>query len=164
MVVTRTQDSIQQDLMRTALREARQSTADTSARFRVGAVLVEPTKNFILATGHTAELPGNTHAEECALNKLFEERGQDRALELLRGAHIYTTLQPCTDRLSGLKTCTDRLVDARIARCYIGAEEPNDFVRNSGYSALEAVGVEIIIVDGLAEECLAVARGKELNR
>jgi len=161
MVAEHTNDPVSKHFMGEALKAAQQSQADTSSRFRVGAVLVD-NKGEILSRGFTAELPGNTHAEECALEKLFEMHRKERALELIKGSDIYTTLQPCTLRLSGLKTCVDRLVEARIGRCYIGAEEPDDFVRSSGYGALEAVNVEIFIVDGMEKDCLAVARGQML--
>jgi len=138
--------------MRQAVAVARTSTADTSSRFRVGALLVHDGR--VVETGCTAELPGNTHAEECALAKLAAGHS---------GLDLYTTLQPCTIRSSGLKTCTERIVESGLVRrVFVGAGEPGDFVDNVGYGALEAAGIEVVIVEdaALADEALRVARGQ----
>ncbi len=55
--------------MRLALALAEQAPRRPD-NFRVGALLVDPARNAVLATGYTRELPGNRHAEECALAKL----------------------------------------------------------------------------------------------
>lgn len=139
-------------LMQLALDEARKSTADTSSRFRVGALLVDRSTSLVLSAGYTGELPGNTHAEECALQKLPDDAD-------LTTADLYTTMQPCTLRLSGLRTCTDRVLAARLPRCFIGTYEPADFVASASVDALEAAGVEVVHVGSLGPACIAVARG-----
>jgi pyrimidine deaminase RibD-like protein len=47
--------------------------------FCVGALIASYTLNGsseILSTGYTLELPGNTHAEQCALSKLASSRSR----------------------------------------------------------------------------------------
>ena len=145
-------------LMRRAIDLARLSTADTSTRYRVGAVIASSETGDVLSTGYTGQLPGNTHAEECALALFAGSPTVSGNLDL------YTSMQPCTLRNSGLKTCTERIVESGIiGRIFVGVGEPKDFVENSGYGALERARIEIVIVEapGLADEALNVARGRE---
>jgi pyrimidine deaminase RibD-like protein len=141
-------------------------------------------KGLVLATGYSRELPGNTHAEANALHKAHQleslpstlsvpllssgAEAEDNALpltghgisDLLAQSSIYTTLEPCSVRTSGLAPCANAILDARIKKCYIGAPEPPDFVTCEGAKILRDAGVEVIWVKGLEEECLSVARGE----
>lgn len=130
---------------------------------------------LILATGYSRELEGNTHAEANALAKARSltptQLAQILSLDpntntqsiptidaLLAQSHVYTTLEPCSVRLSGLAPCADALIDAKIAKCIIGVGEPTDFVRCEGADKLSTAGVEVIWLKGLERECLDVAR------
>jgi len=124
---------------------------------------------IILATGYSRELPGNTHAEANALLKarrlsaeelssLFSTKDPIQYNSLLPHTDIYTTLEPCSIRTSGLRPCADALVESKIKRCFIGVGEPDDFVKCEGAQRLKDAGVEVIWLDGLQDECLAVAR------
>jgi len=138
----------------------------------VGCVLVARLPGIppgILATGYSRELPGNTHAEANALLKaqmlpveelssLFSTKDPIQYASLLPYTDIYTTLEPCSIRTSGLRPCADAIVEAKIKRCMIGVGEPDDFVKCEGAQKLKDGGVEVIWVDGLQDECLAVAR------
>jgi pyrimidine deaminase RibD-like protein len=123
----------------------------------------------ILATGYSRELPGNTHAEANALIKgqrlsaeelssRFSTKDPIQYNNLLQYTDIYTTLEPCSIRTSGLKPCADALVESKIKRCMIGVREPDDFVICEGAQKLKEAGVEVIWLDDLQDECLAVAR------
>lgn len=142
--------------MHLALDQARLSTADTSSRFRVGCIIVKRSTSRVLSTGFTGELPGNTHAEECALAKLPSSSS-------LAEADIYTTMQPCTLRLSGLRTCSDRVIASGLTRCYIGTYEPTDFVASASVEALEAAHITVYHLPSLSTTCLAIARGQEVE-
>ena len=123
----------------------------------------------ILATGYSRELPGNTHAEANALLKsqmlsakelssLFSTKDPIQYNSLLQYTDVYTTLEPCSIRTSGLRPCADVLVELKIKRCIIGVSEPDDFVKCEGAQKMKEEGIEIIWLDGLQDECLAVAR------
>ena len=153
--------------MRLALEQASKSPPRPT-NFRVGAVLVASSKNEILATGYTLELPGNTHAEQCCLQKLAEAHGfpQSDVHQALPGdldAVIFTTMEPCIERLSGNVPCVDRILQTRIAQCgikavYTAAREPDTFVQaNSGRAKLESAGVTYIHVPGFEQEALQIA-------
>ena len=70
---------------------------------------------------------------------------------------LYTTLEPCSTRTSGLKSCTQTILDLNasssvanenlrlhISRVFIGAAEPPDFVVCEGARMLKDVGIEVV--------------------
>ncbi|KAF2141466.1 uncharacterized protein K452DRAFT_327129 [Aplosporella prunicola CBS 121167] len=155
--------------MRLAISEARKSPPQPT-NFCVGAVLVNERTGDILATGYTLELPGNTHAEQCALQKYAEahELPEERVGEVLPPqCAVYTTMEPCAQRLSGNLPCVDRLLRARreqdgkavgVVKVFSGVREPETFVgENVGRKRLGDGGVECILVSGFEEEILGVA-------
>ncbi len=152
--------------MQLAINEARKSPPKPS-NFRVGAVLVDEDSAEILSTGYTLELPGNTHAEQCCLQKYAARYGlpDARVGEVLPARTvIYTTMEPCVERLSGNLPCVDRILrtqtDAKgvITKVYSGVQEPDTFVKkNSGRARLESNGIECVHVPGFEQEILLVA-------
>ncbi|KAI1387494.1 cytidine deaminase-like protein [Hypoxylon trugodes] len=131
--------------------------------YRVGAVVVDTATNEILATGYTLELPGNTHAEQCCFEKLAKKYSvpSDRLGEVLPDSVIlYTTVEPCSQRLSGNLPCVDRIlaIGNKIKTVFAGVYEPEKFVSaNSSKRKLEAAGIEFVHVAGLEKEILDVA-------
>jgi len=77
---------------------------------------------------------------------------------VLTCADVYTTLEPCSVRTSGLAPCADALIAARISRCFIGVGEPDDFVNCQGAQKLKDAGITVIWCKGLEDECLQAAR------
>ncbi|KAF9814910.1 hypothetical protein IEO21_04854 [Rhodonia placenta] len=161
------------DFLRLALAEARKCEPTPTA-FCVGCVitahLTESERPVILARGYSRELPGNTHAEANALTKarqlsqeklhqLFPSSPPEISVdELLTHADIYTTMEPCSVRTSGLSPCANAIIAANICRCFIGVGEPDDFVKCEGAQRLNTAGIKVIWVKGLENECLEVAR------
>lgn len=131
--------------------------------FRVGAALVRLEHGEVTANGFTLELPGNTHAEECCLQKLSQEHNvtEEKLAEASLSPHaIYTTMEPCSERLSGKLPCVERILRQRnwIKKVYVGVQEPDTFVKaNAGRRMLEEAGIEVIHVTGLEEKILSVA-------
>ncbi|KAN0124966.1 Cytidine deaminase-like protein [Russula decolorans] len=170
--------------LREALSEAAKCIPSPNA-FCVGCVLVAryPSSNaeqqqqpVVLARGYSRELPGNTHAEANALTKA-RDLSPEQLSELfptsagsgcnnkpttiddvLKHTDVYTTLEPCSVRTSGLAPCADALVASKVPRCFIGVGEPDDFVQCEGAQKLKQAGCQVIWVKGLEEECLAAAR------
>jgi len=146
-----------------------------STAFSVGCILatqwpsddIEP---VVLATGHSRELPGNTHAEANALAKAKNLTLTELAVlfpftpppvelaDIFTHTDVYTTLEPCSIRTSGLPPCADALIAAKIRRCFIGVGEPNDFVDCEGAQKLKDVGIEVIWIKGMEQKCLEAAR------
>eukprot|EP00455_Lapot_gusevi_P027332 TRINITY_DN2890_c0_g1_i2.p2 TRINITY_DN2890_c0_g1~~TRINITY_DN2890_c0_g1_i2.p2 ORF type:complete len:121 (-),score=24.02 TRINITY_DN2890_c0_g1_i2:15-377(-) len=105
----------------------------------------------VLSTGYSRELPGNTHAEECCLLKLSD-------VSEARGGTIYTTMEPCSERLSGKKPCVFHLIEAGIARVVMGCMEPSNFVTCEGTRLLQQADIQVLYIPSLAKECLAPNR------
>ncbi|KAI9253980.1 cytidine deaminase-like protein [Phascolomyces articulosus] len=136
------------EFMQIAIEKANESVPVEKA-YCVGAVLVQ--NDRLLTTGFSRELPGNTHAEECALLKL-----QD--INQAKGGIMYTTMEPCSTRLSGNRPCTDRLIEAQIERVVMGVREPPDLVQCTGIQQLKDHGIEVVVVPDVEEACLAPNR------
>jgi pyrimidine deaminase RibD-like protein len=148
--------------MRLALSLATRSSPKPT-NYRVGAVVVDIATNEILATGYTLELAGNTHAEQCCIEKLAEKYSVTATHlgEALPDAVVlYTTVEPCSQRLSGNQPCVDRIlaVGKRIQTVYVGVREPETFVSaNSSRRKLENAGISVVLVEGLEKDILEVA-------
>ncbi|KAI0164195.1 cytidine deaminase-like protein [Xylariaceae sp. FL1272] len=154
--------------MKLALSLATKSPAKPT-NYRVGAVIIDIRTNRILATGYTLELPGNTHAEQCCLDKLAQQHAvpATKLDQILPDVALYTTVEPCSKRLSSNMPCVERIL--AVSKCvktvYVGIQEPETFVSgNSSRSKLENAGIKVVHVGGLEEEILKVAtagHGKE---
>ena len=160
-------------MMDLALGEAGKCDAKEGA-FSVGCVLVAHLPDrapSVISVGYSRELTGNTHAEANALEKAralnvkeladklsMKEEDVPSIDEILRHTHVYTTLEPCSVRTSGLAPCADALVSARISRCVIGAGEPDDYVQCEGARKLMDAGIQVDWLKGLEKECLDAAR------
>ncbi|DBA00535.1 TPA: hypothetical protein N0F65_006439 [Lagenidium giganteum] len=132
--------------MRLAIAEAHKSVPSENA-FCVGCVVVKDGQ--VLSSGFSREFPGNTHAEQVALTKLDF---------LAEGCTVYTTMEPCSKRVSGNVPCVQSCLRARVSRVVIGVLEPKNFVVCEGVALLEEAGVEVVVLKGLEEECLAPNR------
>ena len=117
--------------------------------FAVGAVLLDRDENFV-ADGYSLERGERMHAEEVALAKA-EEQAAD-----LQGGVMFSSLEPCSVRLSGKRSCADRIVAAGIRRVVYALDEPPVFVRCEGVSLLRENGVEVVQLAELGEQVLQV--------
>jgi pyrimidine deaminase RibD-like protein len=148
--------------MEYALEQARLSPP-APTKFCVGAVLVDADKNEILSTGYSMELPGNTHAEQCCLIKVAQKHNlpEERIGEVLpKNTVLYTTMEPCNKRLSGNRTCVERILrlNGAIKVVYVGIKEPEIFIgENVGRKRLEDAGVVVTFVEGIQDRILEVS-------
>ncbi|KAI9184182.1 hypothetical protein H9P43_003235 [Blastocladiella emersonii ATCC 22665] len=127
-----------------------------------------PAGHVVLATGYSRELPGNTHAEECCFLKLQQLSPSPdaapwspavRAILCAPGVTLYTTMEPCTTRLSGREGCTAHALALGLRRVVMGIAEPSDiFVKCTGAEMLAEHGVEVVVRAGFEEECWAPNR------
>lgn len=152
-----------------ALERARLSPP-ASTKFCVGAVLVDADKNDILSTGYSLELPrdshgepGSTHAEQCCFIKVAQKHNlpEERIGEVLpENTVLYTTMEPCNKRLSGNRTCVERILrlNGAIKVVFVGIKEPEVFVgENAGRKRLEGAGVVVEVVEGMQDQILEVS-------
>jgi diaminohydroxyphosphoribosylaminopyrimidine deaminase/5-amino-6-(5-phosphoribosylamino)uracil reductase len=111
--------------------------------FSVGAIICG-INGELIASGYSREQSSNEHAEETAIRKALEQ-GKD-----LSGATIYSSLEPCSPRLSGKASCTDQIIYSGIKRVVFALHEPPVFVVCNGAERLREHNIEAIIMDELA--------------
>lgn len=117
-----------------AFDESRKSkNEDERSHPRVGAVLVHD--ETILGSAHRGELGSGEHAEYTLLEKKLSNTD-------LRGATLFTTLEPCTSR-GKHKPCADWIIEKGIACVYIGMLDPNPRVYAKGAKKLRDNGIDI---------------------
>lgn len=135
-----------------AIEEASKSVPeDERPHPKVGAVVVKDGK--VLTKAHRGENPKpKSHAEYIAL----EEKLPD---DLVAGATVYTTLEPCTTRKHPKIPCARRLIDRRVGCVVIGMLDPNPEISGKGWQLLREAGIEIRVFNhDLMQLC------EEMNR
>jgi pyrimidine deaminase RibD-like protein len=69
-------------------------------------------------------------------------------------------MEPCNERLSGNRTCVDRILSLKSAVrvVYVGIKEPETFIgQNLGRKKLEDGGVIVEHVEGMEQQILEVS-------
>jgi diaminohydroxyphosphoribosylaminopyrimidine deaminase/5-amino-6-(5-phosphoribosylamino)uracil reductase len=118
--------------------------------YAVGALVVDAGGEQ-LAYGYSRETDPLVHAEESALAKLAGS-----AVDL-RGATLYTSLEPCSRRASRPCGCAQLIVAAGVGRVVLAWREPALFVPDArGVEMLIDAGVEVVELPELADAACAV--------
>ncbi|MBT3766635.1 MAG: dCMP deaminase [Rhodospirillaceae bacterium] len=112
--------------------------------FSVGAVLTDSDGQEI-STGYTREFGDSWHAEQVALEKAARD-GIDPA-----GGWMYSSLEPCGNRLSGNVPCVQRIIDAKLSRVIYAEKEPPIFVTGVGHDLLREQGLDVVQLEGFKE-------------
>jgi tRNA(adenine34) deaminase len=135
--------------MREALREARRGYREDEVP--VGAIVVRD--GNVIARAHNRPLHLNdpaAHAEVLALRRAARKLGNYR----LVGCTLYVTIEPCV-------MCVGAIVQARLARLVIGAEDPKAGACGSALSVLNHAKLNhrVEVQTGiLAGECAGMLR------
>ena len=126
------------DAMKKSISESR---LDQKPCPRVGAVLVSPDEKHV-QTAFRGELREGDHAEYT----LLERKNRDKDL---KGYYLFATLEPCAPgaRRSPKLACAERVVNARIARVWIGIEDPDPTVDRKGIHYLQQNGIDVEMFD-----------------
>ena len=137
--------------MALAIELAERSPRSDSA-YCVGAVIVGP-DGAELSRGFSREGGDpHVHAEEAALGKLA---GDSR----LAGATIYSTLEPCSERKSRPRSCTQLIIGSGLRRVVFACREPSLFVADPrGAELLVEAGISVTELPGFAEKAAAPNR------
>lgn len=121
----------------------------SSGAYSVGAVIVAD--GIELSRGFSRQTDPHVHAEEAALARL------DPADPRLARATLYSSLEPCTQRRSRPRTCTELILAAGIPRVVIAWREPPTLVADCrGVETLQAAGVSVLELPELAAAAAAV--------
>lgn len=126
--------------MRLAVEEMKKSIQEPredKASPKVGVVLVSP-DGEVLDTAFRGELRDGDHAEFTLLER--KNRCKD-----VTGCYLFATLEPCAPgaRKHPKLGCAERIVNARVAKVWIGIEDPDPSVDRKGIKYLESKHVEV---------------------
>jgi len=113
-----------------ALQLAHKGLYSTSPNPRVGCVITQHDK--MIASGWH-ERTGQPHAEINALNSAIED---------VRGATAYITLEPCSHH-GHTPPCTDALIRAGVGKVIIAMQDPNPKVSGQGIAQLQQAGITV---------------------
>lgn len=131
------QTTLDREFCEIAVELARKSIAEDDGEPHpyVGAVVIKNGK--VLETGFRGETGEGRHAEYCVLRKINDDVDNVD----LSGCTVYTTLEPCSIRKPGKTPCTNRLINAKVARVVFGLADKDETV--FGHSSLSEAGIEI---------------------
>jgi len=121
----------------------------TDAAFSVGAVLVN-SEGQLLASGYSRQADPKDHAEEVAVAEAAALAAD------LRGATLYSSLEPCRRRVSRPVPCADLILGSGVERVVFAWREPPIFQPGGGAQWLSEHGVEVIELADLAPFARAV--------
>lgn len=99
---------------------------------KVGAILVK--RGRVIATGYRQP---NLHAERDAIEKA------DRAGLDVRGATLYTTLEPCVGMGAKRESCADLILRVGVSVVVIGRYDTNPRIYREGWKKLRDSGVRL---------------------
>lgn len=117
--------------MRRAIALAAPGVGMTADNPSVGCVIVKD--GVVVGEGATAP-GGRPHAEEQALS---------RAGHSARGATAYVTLEPCGERSSGGRSCSELLVAAGVVRVVVACEDASSYAAGRGSARLKDAGIAV---------------------
>lgn len=111
----------------------------------VGALVVR--EGRVIGRGWT-QAGGRPHAEATALAGL--------AREVLAGATLYVTLEPCAHHSARGPACTDLVLAARPARVVVGQVDPDPRTAGEGIARMKAAGIAVtVLADAASAASLA---------
>lgn len=118
--------------MQRALELARLQAGRTAPNPSVGCVILDRDGQRVgeAATGDG----GRPHAEELALSRL--------PVGAASGGTAYVTLEPCRERSTGAPSCSQRLIEAGIAKVVIATRDPHP-LGSGGIESLRESGITV---------------------
>ena len=119
--------------------------------FSVGAMVFDASGN-LAASGFSRETGTRSHAEEVALLRAKKDQIN------VSGGTLYSSLEPCGERSSSNKTCTERIVEAGIKKVVFAMREPVLFVNPAPLERFAKHGIELVQITELASFVRAINR------
>ncbi len=128
--------------------EASRRCLPSATSYSVGAVVVA--RDGSIFTGYTHETSPTHHAEQEAIAKALAAGAE------LRGAAIYSSMEPCSTRKSEPESCSALIIRLGFARAVFALYEPDCFVSCRGALNMRLAGVDVRCYPALAEEVRTV--------
>jgi pyrimidine deaminase RibD-like protein len=126
------------DMMRRAVDLAQGCSPAKDSIPKVGAIIA--VEGTVIGRGKrgTGKEGDDEHAEHNAFASVADRQELPRAT-------LYTTLEPCTREVRSrpLECCTEQILQARIARVFVGTLDPNQGVRGKGIWELQSRGIAV---------------------
>lgn len=116
--------------------------------YRVGCVI--ETRTGAIFDGYTHETGAHNHAEEEAVAKAVTADAD------LSGATIYTSMEPCSKRASKPVSCSEIIINCKMAKVVYAYAEPDHFVKCDATRRLVAAGIEVCTIPELAHEVAVI--------
>lgn len=132
-----------------AIQLAKLGAGSVSPNPMVGAVITHQGK--IIGEGYHQKY-GEAHAEVNAIADVFLKH--ENAVELLKEAIIYVTLEPCA-HFGKTPPCSDLIIQHQIPEVVIGCTDPFSKVNGKGIEKLQNAGIKVT-TGVLEQECLAL--------
>ncbi len=130
-----------------AIAESRRCTPCKTS-YCVGAVIV--TADGRIFRGYTHETSPTHHAEQEAIAKALAAGAE------LRGASIYSSMEPCSKRSSEPESCTELIIRHGFSHVAFALYEPDCFVCCRGALTLREAGIDVRCYPSLGNEVRTV--------
>ncbi|MGK0188379.1 MAG: diaminohydroxyphosphoribosylaminopyrimidine deaminase [Verrucomicrobiales bacterium] len=147
-----TDESLDIEMMRLALREAAKGVGLTSPNPPVGCIIAKGDRILGKGWHRRAGLP---HAEREAIACVNETHGT-KAARLLRQSTLYVTLEPCSTE-GRTPPCTTGIIAAGIPRVVYATTDPSPHHRGKGADQLRAQSIDVT-ADVLSEQAQVILR------
>jgi diaminohydroxyphosphoribosylaminopyrimidine deaminase/5-amino-6-(5-phosphoribosylamino)uracil reductase len=152
--------------MQLAIDLGKQGKCTAAPNPHVGCVIVDTHGNVIGEGYH--QKAGQAHAEVRAIESVRVTYGEEKMVEMLKGATVYVTLEPCTftpTKRTG--PCDAQLIKYGVKRVVVGVVDSDERITNRGIKTLRDAGIQVdtgVLQDECVESMRAYFKHRKTGR